>query len=299
MSQGDIFLRFSRNFSTDAHNCTYLCVCVCVCRPQRASTILLTCADQLTRTSVALPKKPSCRSVRTHLSVTRTRPPVSCSVSQVLALSTGKKGFEAFQRMDQLLAELQDEFYQNQETEITILWLDLNIWRTSEEPGVSDGNVMAPLMFSAAATRFTSHRRKWTVLMELTQRCPLLVNTASADLWGYCRETNITDVVCSRHKASRRFRMEACRWMMLTYRWIFILTLNFELNLRKVNEQKVKLLLLCFIICLSYLPPIDEELDSWRLVSVHRQYLCIILIKIELTIIMTDQKADGSFVLKI
>ncbi|XP_038552854.1 RIPOR family member 3 [Micropterus salmoides] len=36
-------------------------------------------------------------------------------------LSFGKKGYLAFQRMDQLYAEMQEEAYQNQETEITIL----------------------------------------------------------------------------------------------------------------------------------------------------------------------------------
>ncbi|XP_071329124.1 RIPOR family member 3 isoform X2 [Trachinotus anak] len=36
-------------------------------------------------------------------------------------LSFGKKGFVAFQRMDQLYTEMQEEAYQNQETEITIL----------------------------------------------------------------------------------------------------------------------------------------------------------------------------------
>ena len=34
---------------------------------------------------------------------------------------TGKKGYLAFQRMDQLYTEMQEEAYQNQETEITIL----------------------------------------------------------------------------------------------------------------------------------------------------------------------------------
>lgn len=34
---------------------------------------------------------------------------------------SGKKGFEAFQRMEQMLADMQDEAYQNLETEITIL----------------------------------------------------------------------------------------------------------------------------------------------------------------------------------
>ncbi|KAM4740352.1 RIPOR family member 3 isoform 2-T3 [Anableps anableps] len=36
-------------------------------------------------------------------------------------LSFGKKGYEAFQRMEQMLVEMQDEAYRNQETEITIL----------------------------------------------------------------------------------------------------------------------------------------------------------------------------------
>lgn len=36
-------------------------------------------------------------------------------------LCAGKKGFLAFQRMDQLYTEMQEEAYQNQETEITIL----------------------------------------------------------------------------------------------------------------------------------------------------------------------------------
>lgn len=36
-------------------------------------------------------------------------------------LSAGKKGYQAYQRMDQLDTEMQDEAYQNQETEITIL----------------------------------------------------------------------------------------------------------------------------------------------------------------------------------
>lgn len=38
-----------------------------------------------------------------------------------LNLSAGKKGYQAYQRMDQLDTEMQDEAYQNQETEITIL----------------------------------------------------------------------------------------------------------------------------------------------------------------------------------
>lgn len=35
--------------------------------------------------------------------------------------SAGKKGFLAFQKMDQLYTEMQEEAYQNRETEITIL----------------------------------------------------------------------------------------------------------------------------------------------------------------------------------
>lgn len=43
------------------------------------------------------------------------------SAARETVLSFGKKGYLAFQRMDQLYAELQEEAYQNQETEITIL----------------------------------------------------------------------------------------------------------------------------------------------------------------------------------
>ncbi|XP_029358239.1 RIPOR family member 3 isoform X1 [Echeneis naucrates] len=43
------------------------------------------------------------------------------SAARETVLSFGKKGFLAFQRMDQLYAEMQEEAYQNQETEITIL----------------------------------------------------------------------------------------------------------------------------------------------------------------------------------
>ncbi|XP_027859947.1 RIPOR family member 3 isoform X1 [Xiphophorus couchianus] len=42
-------------------------------------------------------------------------------VAKETVLSFGKKGFEAFQRMEQMLADMQDEAYQNLETEITIL----------------------------------------------------------------------------------------------------------------------------------------------------------------------------------
>ncbi|KAK2861602.1 hypothetical protein Q5P01_001135 [Channa striata] len=43
------------------------------------------------------------------------------SAARETVLSFGKKGYVAFQRMDQLYAEMQEETYQNQETEITIL----------------------------------------------------------------------------------------------------------------------------------------------------------------------------------
>uniref|UniRef100_A0A3B4X010 RIPOR family member 3 n=1 Tax=Seriola lalandi dorsalis TaxID=1841481 RepID=A0A3B4X010_SERLL len=43
------------------------------------------------------------------------------SAARETVLSFGKKGFLAFQRMDQLYTEMQEEAYQNQETEITIL----------------------------------------------------------------------------------------------------------------------------------------------------------------------------------
>ncbi|XP_041837058.1 RIPOR family member 3 isoform X2 [Melanotaenia boesemani] len=43
------------------------------------------------------------------------------STAKETILSFGKKGYQAFQRMDQLYAEMQEEAYQNQETEITIL----------------------------------------------------------------------------------------------------------------------------------------------------------------------------------
>ncbi|KAA8593598.1 hypothetical protein FQN60_009714 [Etheostoma spectabile] len=44
-----------------------------------------------------------------------------CSAARETVLSFGKKGYLAFQRMDQLYAEMQEEAYQNQETEITFL----------------------------------------------------------------------------------------------------------------------------------------------------------------------------------
>ncbi|KAG7494880.1 hypothetical protein JOB18_039351 [Solea senegalensis] len=44
-----------------------------------------------------------------------------CSTARETILSFGKKGFLAFQRMDQLYTEMQEEAYRNQETEITIL----------------------------------------------------------------------------------------------------------------------------------------------------------------------------------
>ncbi|KAM7401580.1 hypothetical protein PAMP_016885 [Pampus punctatissimus] len=44
-----------------------------------------------------------------------------CSAARETVLSFGKKGYVAFQRMDQLYTEMQEEAYQNQETEITIL----------------------------------------------------------------------------------------------------------------------------------------------------------------------------------
>ncbi|MEQ2287578.1 hypothetical protein AMECASPLE_014040 [Ameca splendens] len=43
------------------------------------------------------------------------------SVAKETILSFGKKGYEAFQRMQQMYVEMQEEAYQNQETEITIL----------------------------------------------------------------------------------------------------------------------------------------------------------------------------------
>ncbi|XP_070406041.1 RIPOR family member 3 [Nothobranchius furzeri] len=43
------------------------------------------------------------------------------SAARETVLSFGKKGHEAFQRMDQLFTEMQEEAYKNQETEITIL----------------------------------------------------------------------------------------------------------------------------------------------------------------------------------
>ncbi|XP_069387791.1 RIPOR family member 3 isoform X2 [Paralichthys olivaceus] len=43
------------------------------------------------------------------------------SAARETVLSFGKKGFEAFQRMEQLYTEMQEEAFQNQETEITIL----------------------------------------------------------------------------------------------------------------------------------------------------------------------------------
>uniref|UniRef100_A0AAX7V142 FAM65 N-terminal domain-containing protein n=1 Tax=Astatotilapia calliptera TaxID=8154 RepID=A0AAX7V142_ASTCA len=42
------------------------------------------------------------------------------SAARETVLSFGKKGYQAYQRMDQLDTEMQDEAYQNQETEITI-----------------------------------------------------------------------------------------------------------------------------------------------------------------------------------
>ncbi|XP_039653584.1 RIPOR family member 3 [Perca fluviatilis] len=44
-----------------------------------------------------------------------------CSAARETVLSFGKKGYLAFQRMDQLYTEMQEEAYQNQETEITFL----------------------------------------------------------------------------------------------------------------------------------------------------------------------------------
>ncbi|XP_034388601.1 LOW QUALITY PROTEIN: RIPOR family member 3 [Cyclopterus lumpus] len=44
-----------------------------------------------------------------------------CSAAREAVLSFGKKGLPAFQRMDQLSTEMQEEFYQNQETETTFL----------------------------------------------------------------------------------------------------------------------------------------------------------------------------------
>ncbi|XP_008319118.1 RIPOR family member 3 isoform X1 [Cynoglossus semilaevis] len=44
-----------------------------------------------------------------------------CSTARETILSFGKKGFLAFQKMDQLYTEMQEEAYQNRETEITIL----------------------------------------------------------------------------------------------------------------------------------------------------------------------------------
>lgn len=43
------------------------------------------------------------------------------SAAKETILSFGKKGYEAFQRMEQMFTEMQEEAYQNQETEITIL----------------------------------------------------------------------------------------------------------------------------------------------------------------------------------
>uniref|UniRef100_A0A3Q3G4B9 RIPOR family member 3 n=1 Tax=Kryptolebias marmoratus TaxID=37003 RepID=A0A3Q3G4B9_KRYMA len=43
------------------------------------------------------------------------------SAARETVLSFGKKGYEAFQRMDQLFAEMEEEAYKNQETQITIL----------------------------------------------------------------------------------------------------------------------------------------------------------------------------------
>uniref|UniRef100_A0A3Q0RJH6 RIPOR family member 3 n=1 Tax=Amphilophus citrinellus TaxID=61819 RepID=A0A3Q0RJH6_AMPCI len=43
------------------------------------------------------------------------------SAARETVLSFGKKGYQAYQRMDQLDTEMQEEAYQNQETEITIL----------------------------------------------------------------------------------------------------------------------------------------------------------------------------------
>lgn len=36
-------------------------------------------------------------------------------------MSSGKRGFEAFQRMEQLYMDMEEDAYRNQETEITIL----------------------------------------------------------------------------------------------------------------------------------------------------------------------------------
>lgn len=44
-----------------------------------------------------------------------------CCFIDSLLLFTGKKGLEAFQRMEQLSAQMEDEAYKNQETQITIL----------------------------------------------------------------------------------------------------------------------------------------------------------------------------------
>ncbi|XP_072237546.1 RIPOR family member 3 [Leuresthes tenuis] len=43
------------------------------------------------------------------------------SAAKETVLSFGKKGYQAFQKMDQLYADMQEEAYRNQETEITIL----------------------------------------------------------------------------------------------------------------------------------------------------------------------------------
>lgn len=42
-------------------------------------------------------------------------------IKRSFCASAGKKGYLAFQRMDQLYTEMQEEAYQNQETEITFL----------------------------------------------------------------------------------------------------------------------------------------------------------------------------------
>lgn len=75
------------------------------------------------KTFAALPERPSSPSVHKQKLFSRSSSFVRRLSFGFISfhLSAGKKGYQAFQRMDQLYAEMQEEAYQNQETEITIL----------------------------------------------------------------------------------------------------------------------------------------------------------------------------------
>lgn len=121
--QGENHSDTHRNTVSPPSATSSMCVYVCVNRRQRAWTTSQIYGGQRMRTSAALSERPSSPLVQTLLIIF---PSFLFHYIVVLLYFpsvrlAGKKGYLAFQRMDQLYTEMEEEAYQNQETEITFL----------------------------------------------------------------------------------------------------------------------------------------------------------------------------------